>query len=241
MRMSLYYLSFLMLVVGGLIATSVGGLLHQPWHLYLALPTAILVVAMHSLVILFVLIGSRLLREAANNCGLSKDYLERSNTYFKRRHGLFLSLGGAFSIVAAAVLGYGNRGFGLPPNVHLVAGLLAAVTTFVSIPFEYRALKRVERLLDETRETLEREDRQRAEQGLGPVDEGHVPQRDSRSHTGLFIAIAPWCVYLYQALIVWQGRFDRVSVHPWIEISVVGLVIWVRARAAEASQPDPGA
>lgn len=230
MRMSHYYLSLLVLSVGGLIVTALGGILGWSWHLSAALPTAAVVVGMHSLVIMFVLIGSRLLREASNNCGLGPEFLEASNLYFKRRHGLFLSLGGAFTIVAAAVLGYGNRAFNLPDDVHLIAGLLAAATTFVSIPFEYQTLKRVEGLLDRTRETLTEEDRRRAAQGLGPVDEGHVPHKDSRAHTAMFIVIAPWCVYLYQLLIVWRGRLDAVSLHPWIEISIVGFVLWLRAR-----------
>jgi|GEM_PF-914724 len=237
MRMSQYYLSLLMLSVGGLLITATGGVLRAPWHLTAALPTAMLVVALHSLVILFVLIGSRLLREASNNCGLSPDYLTRSNLYFKQLSGLFLSLGGAFSIVAAAVLGYGNRAFALPPNVHLFAGLGAALLTLLAIPFEYRALRRVEALLDETRETLAQEDRRRAAQGLGPVDEGHVPQRDTKTQMALFVAIAPWCVYLYRLLIVWRGDFGRVSLHPWLEISALGGIAWFLARRREALSP----
>lgn len=230
MRMSQYYLSLLALSLGGLVLTALAGILRWSWHLSVALPTAMLVVALHSLTILFVLIGSRLLREAINNCGLSAEYLVRSNAYFRRVSGLFLSLGGAFSITAAGVLGYGERAFELPAWVHLAVGLFAALLTLVAIPFEYRSLRTVERLLDEMRESLDEEDQRRAAEGLGPVDEGHVPQRDTRAQTGLFIALAPWCVYLYQLLIVWRGSFDEVSLHPWIEISAVGWVIWYSGR-----------
>jgi hypothetical protein len=238
--MSHYYLSLLVLAVAGLVVTSLSGILHWTWHLSAALPTAMAVVALHSLTILFALIGSRLLREAANNCGLSPEFLTRSNSYFRQPSGLFLSLGGAFSIVAAGVLGYGHRAFQLPPWVHLSGGLAAALVTCVSVPFELRTLHSIERLLDATRLTLAEEDRQRAARGLGPVDEGVVPRRDTRAQTALFVAIAPWCVYLYQALVVWQGRFERVSVHPWVELSALGLLIWATVpRKARASR-EPG-
>jgi hypothetical protein len=230
MRMSHYYLSLLVLSVLGLLASAIGGVLGADWHLMVALPTAMLVVGLHSLVILFVLIGSRLMREGVNNCGLSEDNLDRSNAYFKQVTGLFLSLGGAFSVVAAGVLGYGHRAFGFPPEVHLLAGLLAAFLTFAAIPFEWASLRLVEGLLDQTRETLDAIDRERADQGLGPVDEEHVPEKDSPSQIGLFIAIAPLCIYLYQVLIVWRADFERVSLHPWMEVSVVGFWLWFRGR-----------
>jgi hypothetical protein len=236
MRMSQYYLSLLVLSILGLVATALGGVLHRPWHLSLALPTAMLVVGMHSLVIVFVMIGGRLLREASNNCGLSHEYLEQSNVFFKDRTGLFFCVAGAFSIVIAAVLGYGNRAFGLAPDVHLIAGVLAGMVSLAAAPFELKALQRTEALLDTTRETLDTEDRDRAARGLGPVDERHIAYKDSKAHIALFIVIAPWLIYLYQVLIVWQGDFGRVSLHPWVEASAVGLILWIRAKR----RPEPG-
>ena len=244
MRMSHYFLSLAVLAVVGLLASALAGVAGWDLHLWIALPTAIVVVGMHSLVILFVLIGGRLLREGIQNCGLDPGFLQRNNAYFKRLSGLFLTIGGAFSIVAAGVLGYAERAFSLPPEVHLLAGLGAAALTFVAIPNEYAALRTVEGLLDETRETLAEEDRKRAAQGLGPVDEAHVPYRDSQAHIGLFLVIAPLLVYLYRALIVWRGRFERVDVHPWLEISLVGLVVWWLGRrkgqgtAPASSEPE---
>ncbi len=230
MRMSQYYLSLLSFALLGLAATALAGVSGSGHHLTIALPTALVVVGLHSSVILFALIGSRLMREAANNCGLSADYLDRSNAYFRRVSGLFLSLGGAFSIVAAAVLGYGNRAFGLPPEVHLLVGIGAAALTLISIPYEYATLKSVERLLDQSRAALEAQDQARAAQGLEPVDADCVPQKDSPVQIAIFVTMAPLMAYLYRGLIVWQGRFDQVSVHPWIEIAAVGLVLWIRAR-----------
>jgi hypothetical protein len=226
MRMSHYFLSLLVLAVGGLVATAIGGLQGASWHLILALPTAALVVGLHSLVILFVLIGSRLLREGTRNCALKPELLQRNNDYFRRLSGLFLSLGGAFSIVAAGVLGYGHRAFGLHPYVHLFVGLGAALITLVAVPLEWRTLRGVEARLDEARDLLDADDRQRAAKGQGPVDEDHQPRRDTLAQTGRFIALAPWFVYLYHGLIVWRGRFEHANLHPWVEISAVGVVVW---------------
>lgn len=233
MRMSTYYLVLLGLSILGLVATALAGVLGTPVHLTIALPTAILTVLTHSMVVVFILIGTRLVREGVDNCGLSKDFLARSNTYFKELTGLFLSIGGAFSIVAAAVLGYGNRAFGFPPEVHLLAGLAAAGVTLVAIPYEVGALRRMERLLDETRETLAKEDELRAAEGLPAVDADHVPYKDSPAHIGAFIAISPMCVYLYQLLVLWRGDFSRVTLWPYLAVSLVGVFLWWRGRGKE--------
>jgi len=36
---------------------------------------------------------------------------------------------------------------------------------------------------------------------------------------------------LYWALVNWRGDFSRVSLHPWIEGSLFGVIIWWIARA----------
>jgi len=230
MRATHYYIVLMVLSVLGLLVSGVAGILRFEAHLLIALPTAMTVVAAHSLVILFVLICSRVMREAIQNCGLSEDLLGRSNEFFRRASGFGLALLGAFSIVAAGVLGYSERAFGFPVEVHIVAGIVAACLTFIAIPFELQTLAHVGQLYDEVASALARDDAARAERGLPPVDSQVPKQRDSLATTGLFIVIAPWLVYLYLVLIVWQARFDRVSLHPWLEISAAGLVVWLLGR-----------
>ncbi len=233
MRMSHYYYSLLVLATGGLLATAAAGMMGSSIHLTVALATAMVVVGLHSLVILFVLIASRLLREGHENCGLSPEYLSRSNDFFREKRGFFLALAGAFSIVTAGVLGYAERAFGFPPEVHLLVGLSAMVITFLAVPQELKTLHRVEALLDEAKQFLDREDEKRAALGEAPAGADHQPYKDSPKAVATFVIVAPVLVYIYRGLIVWRGDFERVSVHPWIEIAAVGLVMLFAAFRAE--------
>lgn len=236
MRMSHYYYSLMVLSIGGLLATSIAGVVGSSMHLAIALVTAMVVVGMHSLVILFVLICSRVLREGQRYCGLTSEYLPRSNAFFQRRSGFYLALCGAFAIVAAGVLGYADRAFGLPPGLHLAVGLGAMLLTFFAVPHELETLQTAERLLDEARMELDRVDVERAAQGQAPVDAEHVPEQDSLARTGLSIMIAPGLVYLYQVVIVWHGEAARVRPHLWVAISLVGLGVWIVGRRRERAR-----
>lgn len=233
--MSTYFLSLAVLSAGGLIVSAIAGIAGASWHLMVALLTAIAVVALHTLVILFMLISGRLLREGHQNCGLPLEFLERSNRFFREHGGLNLALFGASSIVAAAVLGYTEHAFSIPVEVHLGVGLLAAVLTLVAIPIELRALRNVEGLLDEARLVLDREDAERASRGEPPVDDDYEPPRDSPRAVAAFVLIVPALIYLYRALIVWRGEFSEVSIHPWVEISAVGLFLLIRASRGRPS------
>ena len=235
MRMSHYYYSLMVLSIGGLLATSIAGLLGSSMHLGLAIATAMIVVGMHSLVILFVLICSRVLREGQRYCGLGENYLVRSNDFFRDRSGFHLALVGALSIVAAGVLGYAERGFGLPTGVHLVAGLGAMLLTFFAVPRELVTLWAAERLLDEARRDLDQVDRDRAAQGRAPVDAEHLSENDSLARTGLSIMVAPGLVYLYRVVIVEHGDLTRVSLLLPGAVSLVGLGVWFVGRRRERS------
>jgi len=233
MRMSTYFMSLLTLAVVGLIATATAGLTGSSMHLMLGLGTAFVVVGLHSMVILFMLICARLLREGHENCGLSATYLKRSNDFFREKGGFFLALAGAFSIVAAGVLGYSKHAFGIPAEVHLYTGLFAMLITFIGIPIELQALRNVEGLLDEARVLLDREDEVRATRGEAPLGSDHQPYKDSPRGIAGFVLIVPVLIYLYQGLMVWHGDFTQVSLHPWIEIAGVGAIMLVLARRGE--------
>ena len=70
------------------------------------------------------------------------------------------------------------------------------------------------------------------------MDANHEPYKDSPSHVGAFVTMAPICVYLYQVLVLWRGDFERVDIHPYIEICALGVFLWFRGRKAEASEPS---
>jgi hypothetical protein len=101
-----------------------------------------------------------------------------------------------------------------------------------AISVEYRALLENQELLDRAALELDRLDRERAlaeaEAGAAGDEEAYDPRRAAR--WGLIVAVSAWFPYLYWALIVWKGRFERVSVHPWLEGSLFGLVVWWIAR-----------
>ncbi len=233
MRMSSYYLSLVSLAVVGLLLTSTAGMLGWSSHLMFGLITAFVVVGLHSLIILFMLICSRLLREGIENCGLDPTYLKRSNDFFRERGGFFLALAGAFSIVGAGVLGYSEHAFEIPAAVHMTAGFVALLITFIGIPIELQALRGAESLLDEAREILDREDEVRASRGEAPVGSDHEPYKDSPKAIAMFVLLVPLLVYFYQVLIVWRSDFSAVSVHPWFEISAIGLVMLILAKRSE--------
>ena len=72
---------------------------------------------------------------------------------------------------------------------------------------------------------------------LGPDAPGRSPLRRRMRPAALLgllfvgvIAIAAWLPYIYWGLVVWRGDFSRVSIHPWLEISAVSLLLWLVAR-----------
>lgn len=229
MRMVYYYTALAAATIPALLATAVLGAMGSPHHLPLGLFSAILAVAIHSLVILFMIITGRVLREAQRNRQLSPSFLEEANRFFGEQAGYPAAVFGAFSIVAAGVLGYGAHGFGISPLVHIVAGLLALAINAWAVSVEYRALKRNQDLIDRAAHELDRMDREAEERGEElPPPPPPDPRRPAR--LGLTLAIAAWLPYLYQALILWRGDFSRASIHPWLEVSILGTALFLVGR-----------
>ena len=232
MRMWKYFVLGASLLAAALFATVVAGLLHEPRserHLWIGLFTVVLGVGVHTLVILFMLVTGRVLREAMRARQLGPEYLARLNEFFARRSAYPLAVLGAFTLVAAGVLGMSARGFGISPAWHMLLGLAAAGVNLWALQQEYRALRHNQGLVDEVADELDRIDRETPPPPVDPAADGD-PRAVPRF--GLTLAIGAWLPYLYWVLITWRGDFARVSVHPWLEASLAGLALWWWSRPA---------
>lgn len=229
MRMWKYFVLGASLLALALLATVVAGLMHDgsPRHLWVGLFTVVLGVGVHTLVILFMLVTGRVLREAMRARSLGPEFLARLNDFFSRRSAYPLAVLGASTLVAAGVLGMSARGFDISPAWHMLLGLLAAGVNLWALQEEYKALRRNQELVDEVADELDRIDRATPPPPVDPA-EGGDPRAVPRF--GLTVAIGAWLPYLYWALITWRGDFSRVSVHPWLEASLFGVGLWWWSR-----------
>lgn len=235
MRMKNYFAIGALLALVGLAATLTSGLvLGGERHLWIGLFTATLCVAVHTLVILFMLITGRILREAMRARDLGREFLEELNRFFSRRKAYPLTVFAALAIVATGVLGFASRGFGISPWVHAGLGLGAVALNAWTLLEQARTLSANQDLIDRAARTLDQLDRQRAQAGLAEAESDPAPPTDWRK-LGLTWGIGAWLPYLYWALINYRGDFSRVSLHPWIEISAAGfLVHWLARKGASA-------
>ena len=116
--------------------------------------------------------------------------------------------------------------------MHVAAGFAAIGLNAWAFVHEHRALLENRALVDRAAAELDRLDR--ASAGSAPeVAVDYDPARIGR--WGVIVAVSAWFPYLYWALIVWRGDFSRVSVHPWIEGSALGLGVWWLARRESRS------
>lgn len=247
MRMVHYFLVGVLLLV-----PSLGAALYTGWnhdgserHLWVGLFAATLAIGVHTLLILFMVITGRVLREAMRSRPLGPEFLAELNAFFERKSAYPLAVGAAFAVVAAGVLGFSQRGFGISPAWHMLLGALAVFGNLWALIEEVRALRVNQRLIDRVASTLDAMDREKLEQGEElPADEPVEPSAIAR--WGLVVAVSSWLPYLYWVFINWRGDFSRVSLHPWIEASAAGLFVWwlasreVRARSVEAVEPGAG-
>jgi hypothetical protein len=225
-----YFLAFGLLLVPALLWTLVTGLQHDGSraHFNAGLFTAVLALAVHTLLILFMVVTGRVLKEAMRTRPLGPEFLAELNRFFAQQSAYPLAILASFAIVAAAVLGHAQRGFGLSAAWHVSIGAGAILLNVWACLAEYRALRSNQALLDRAALELDRLDRETAAAGAAPPEPGE-PVRAARF--GLILALSAWFPYVYWALIHWRGDFSRVSLHPWIEASVFGLLVWWIARA----------
>lgn len=231
MRMVNYFAVVAAFVVPALLATMWTGMTGADSHLSIGLLAAIFTVALHTVLIVFMIITGRVLREAVRARNLKGEFLSELNEFFSSKKVYPVSVFAAFGIVAAAVLGYGNRAFDLPPAVHMLVGLSAMIFTLWAIPLEVRTLLDNQRLLDRAAAELDRIDR---EEGPAMTEEefaeaeAYDPRR--MSHWTINLAIGAWLPYLYWVFIVCRGDFSRASIHPFLEVSAIAFVLWLLAR-----------
>lgn len=207
-----------------------GGETHVGWGLFAAVYTA----AVHTLLILFILVTGRVLKEAMIARPLAPAFLAELNTFFARKKAYPFAILAACATAAAAVLGFAPRGFGMPVWIHWAAGLAAIAANLWAIPSEFRALRENQLLIDRAATELDRMDREKA-----PVadDSPWVYDPRNAARWGLILAVSSWLPYLYWAVVVWRGDFSRVSLHPWIEGSIAGLAVhFLAAREARAAR-----
>jgi hypothetical protein len=239
-----YYFVLLAVATSALLlaAAGTGMVVSRPeLHVATGLLAAILTVGTHTLVILFMIVTGRVLREAIRSRPLSREFLAELNEFFARSRGYPIAVFGAFSIVVTAVLGYAARGFGLSPLVHPAAGILALGFNLWALSIEWRVLLENMRLIDRAAADLDRIDREDgswAERARAEERAERPPGTASRRW--LVIGLAAWLPYLYWGLISWRGDFSRVSLHPWLEISVVALVIAWLTRGYAPPEDGPG-
>lgn len=231
MRMFHYYVIVSAVVVPALLVTAWLGISGdvEP-HFKLALVTAIATVGAHSLLILFMILTGRILREAIRSGRLPQNFLDDLNVFFARKQAYPGALLGAVAIVAAGVLAFAQTSLGLPRATHMLAGLGALVLNLWVFPLELRALRQNQVLVDRAARELDRVDRELAERGELPVDEPPPPGSIRRG--ALIVAISAWMPYLYWGLVVWRGDFSKVSVHPFAEVSAVAFLLWLAIRKA---------
>ena len=240
MRMVHYFASLAVLVVPALVWTAVSGLVGSPSHVGVGLFSAIFAVAVHSLLILFMIVTGRVLKEAMVARPLSPRFLAELNAFFAKKQAYPAALLAVLAITSAAVLGFAHRAFELSPAVHWTLVIVDLVFNLWAISIEYRALRENQDLIDRVALELDRIDSERVERASTPAAEMHDAYDPARaSRLGLVVAISAWFPFLYWALIVWKGHFARMELHPWLEISALaslfGLCVW---RIAKRERPD---
>lgn len=236
MRMAHYFLIACLASGPALLAAAVIGFLGRlDLHFQVALPAAILTVGAHTLLILFMIVTGRILREAIRSRDLPQTFLDELNDFFANKRAYPAAIFGSFSIVAAGVLAFGAPALGLPTAVHWVSGLLALALNLWALPIEFRALRENQRLVDAAAVALDRIDRELEAQGEAPEEEGPMTPAALARAAGI-VAISAWMPWAYWAFVIWNGDLSKASVHPFLEVSVLAAIVWWMARGEARRQ-----
>jgi hypothetical protein len=211
MRMTHYFLGLALLAAPALLATAVTGIALEGGevHLLVGLLAAIVTVAAHTLMILFMIVTGRVMKAAMQSRPLPPRFLGELNAFFAHKKAYPVSGLAAVSIVAVGVLGYAHRAFGLAPEAHMLLGLAALAFNVWAFALELSVLRENQGLLDRTALALDAIDREREIQGAMDAELAEQPPPLSRGRW-LILAGSAWLPYLYWGLIVWKGDFGRI-------------------------------
>ncbi|MFT5290042.1 MAG: hypothetical protein ACI8QS_001074 [Planctomycetota bacterium] len=209
MRMVHYYLVLALIAPVALLATAWTGAAQAGGGLHFAfgLSTAIFCVALNTVVILFMIITGRVLRQAAQSRPMEPRFLKELNVYFAKKRAYPVAILAAFLAVVTAVLGYG-RHIGVPTEVHMLIGTGTVFFELWAVLEGYRTLRGNQGLLDRVATELDRMDAA----GI-PVDESATEPtwRFALRGRWFVFAIAAWGPFLYWGLVAWHGDFSKLS------------------------------
>jgi hypothetical protein len=241
MRMSQYFLfGSVAAILALLVAAGLGFSGDLSLHFKVALPAAILTVGAHTLLILFMMITGRILREAIRCRDLPQEFLDELNLFFSRKSAYPAAVIGCMSITAAAVLAFGAPVLGLPAATHWVAASLALLLNLWVLPVEYRALRETQLIVDKAAGALDKLDEEITSSGGDlPEDEGTTPE--GLAQGAMAVAIGAWLPYIYMVFIMGEGDLSSTSIHPFIEVSIGGLVVWWLGRSEAKRQASESA
>jgi hypothetical protein len=201
-----------------------------------------LAIGTNTLLILFMILTGRILREAVRARDLSQEFLDELNDFFSRKAAYPAAIFAAFSIVVAGVMGYAGQEFGLNPWVHGAVGVLALTLNLGVMPLELSTLRANQVLVDRAAAELNRIDHELEAAGELPADEPVGPETIRRG--AWIVAISAWMPWAYWGAVEHRGDFGKTSLHPWIEVSLLAVVVALMAgRAARdegARGPDGG-
>lgn len=240
MRMVHYFAVGAGLTVIALLAAAGTGILQQPSadaHLSAGLVAAVVAVGTHTLLILFMIVTGRVLREAMGSRPLGKEFLGELNAFFARKKAYPLAGLSALAVVATAVLGYGQN-IGVPSSVHMLLGVGTVLLNLWALQAELRALAENQVLIDRVSAELDRIDREHPEIVAAARA---AAEEDPEGAAGRWLAagLAAWLPYLYWGLIEWRGDFHEVPL--WLPIgtalaSAYALLCAWLSRGAPAAQ-----
>ena len=242
--MTHYYVGLASLVPPSLLVTLVSGIVAPGGrvHVGFGLFTSIYCVAVHTLLILFMIVTGRILKAAMRSRPLGPQFLAELNAFFARKRAYPMALLASALTVATAVLGYGGE-IGVPPWVHPLLGVVAVVVNPWALTEGLRTLRANQTLVDRVAAELDRLDAAAAAGEIEPPREVGPEWRVGPRARWLIFAASAWLPYLYWGLIVWRGEFGRVPLGFLLLVaagSLGCLVVALRSPPGAGSGQSPG-